>query len=298
LYSEQELVARKRLPARLFDNLDRATAEQLCTRMRELNLDARVLRPDRSMRWNAATVAAIALSIAAIVGLSSLGAGGAAIAWTIFGGFLATIASAARAGTAAAERRIRPLYQLRSSPAALPASDPLVARMAALLHETPAGPTPPDVRAALGELALLIQRLVDRRAELTGLTGAAPSEEHAAFELLVAPVEPLVTEIERRVAELARCDHELAELDEATMVRALAAVNARIDDPHERALERARLLDGLDRLRALEDRRMLGFHRLLEASMLLRRAVDLGLGVHDGATEQERRVALALAALS
>jgi hypothetical protein len=43
---------------------------------------------------------------------------------------------------------------------------------------------------------------------------------------------------------------------------------------------------------------MTSFHRLLEASTLLRRAIDLGLGVHDPAAEQERRVQLALAALS
>src|SRR5690606_15367637 len=129
-----------------------------------------------------------------------------------------------RASSAAAERRIRPLYRLRDAPAALPASDPLVARIAALLDETSAGPTPADVRAQLGELALLVQRLVDRRAELTGLS------EAAELELLTAPVEPLIGELERRVRELARCDRELAELDEATLVRALAAVDAKHDD--------------------------------------------------------------------
>ncbi|HVI04157.1 MAG TPA: protein kinase [Enhygromyxa sp.] len=291
LYSEQELVWRKRLPARLFDNLDRATAEQLVARMRERKLDVRVVAPDRSMQWSVVSVGAVAVTIAIAVMLGQFAAPVGAIVLTVAGGMMAAAIAAMQASSAAAERRIRPLYRLRDQPAALPASDPLVARVAALLDETSAGPTPADVRAQLGELALLVQRLVDRRAELTGLS------EAAELQMLTAPVEPLIGELERRVRELARCDRELAELDEATMVRALAAVDAKYDEPGKRALERQRLLDGLDRLRSLEDRRMAGFHRLLEASTLLRRAVDLGLGVHDPAAEQERRVKLALAAL-
>jgi hypothetical protein len=81
------------------------------------------------------------------------------------------------------------------------------------------------------------------------------------------------------------------------MVRALAAVEVRTTDPGKRELERKRLLDGLDRLRSLEDRRTATFHGLLEASTLLRRAADLGLGLHDPAAEQARHVQLALAAL-
>ncbi len=301
LYSQQELVWRKRLPARLFDNLDRATAEELCARMRERKLDVRVVRPDHSKRWMVFAVGTIAVTIAVAVTLGWLGAAGALVGGTVAAGMITGVIAAMRASSAAAERRIRPLYHLRDEPAALPASDPLVARVAALLDETSAGPTPADVRAQLGELALLIQRLVDRRAELTGLGSGKRGEtpgEAAEFELLTAPVEPLIGELERRVRELARCDRELAELDEATMVRALATVDAKHDDSGTRALERQRLLDGLDRLRSLEDLRMTSFHRLLEASTLLRRAADLGLGVHDPATEQERRVQLALAALS
>lgn len=291
LYSEQELVWRKRLPARLFDNLDQSTAEQLVARLRERELDVRVVRPDRSTQWMVLAVGSIAVTIGVCMILSGLTAAGGAYAIAIGLGTLVTVIAAMQASSAAAERRIRPLYQLRDAPAALPASDPLVARIAALLDETSAGPTPADVRAQLGELALLVQQLVDRRAELSGLG------EAAELAMLTAPIEPLIGELERRVRELARCDRELAELDEATMVRALASVDARIDDPAKRALERQRLLDALDRLRGLEDRRTVGFHRLLEAAMLLRRAVDLGLGVHDPAAEQERRVKLALAAL-
>jgi len=38
-------------------------------------------------------------------------------------------------------------------------------------------------------------------------------------------------------------------------------------------------------------------HRLLEATSLLRRTVELGLGVHDEVLEHERRLVLAAAAL-
>ena len=56
-------------------------------------------------------------------------------------------------------------------------------------------------------------------------------------------------------------------------------------------------MQGLDRLRALEDQRALVFHRLLEVKILLRRTVDLGLSVHDPVQEHERQVKLALATL-
>jgi septal ring factor EnvC (AmiA/AmiB activator) len=88
-------------------------------------------------------------------------------------------------------------------------------------------------------------------------------------------------------------DQELAALDEGAMVRALARSSAR-GEPSD---ARATILDRLDRLRALEERRATLLHRLLEASSLLRRAVELGLGVRDEQAEHERRVHLALRAL-
>ncbi|KIG16088.1 Serine/threonine protein kinase [Enhygromyxa salina] len=292
LYSDQELVWRKRLPARLFDKLDEQTAHELCARLTELGLDVRVVPPNRSGRWTGIAIGAAAITTAVGTAMASLGVAAVVIGWTVAAGVITGVVAGSKASSAIAERRLRPLYQLRAQPAALPASDPLVARIAALLDGTSAGPTPADVRAQLGELALLVQRLVDRRAELTGL------HEARELELLTGPVEPLITELEARVRELARHDRELSELDEATMVRALAAIDARTHDPGKRKLERQRLLDGLDRLRSLEDRRTTTFHGLLEASTLLRRAIDLGLGIHDPAAEQERRVQLALAALS
>jgi hypothetical protein len=106
-------------------------------------------------------------------------------------------------------------------------------------------------------------------------------------------VEPLVTQVEALVGELRTIGAELRELDEGAMVRALAASEAR----KETAEKRQPILDGLDRLRALEDRRGAVFHRLLEAKSLLSRTVELGLAVHDDHTEHERQVALAVATL-
>lgn len=290
LYSEQELFWRKRLPARLFNELDRETAEALNERMLALGLDVHVIAPTRARRWGLTSFATLAATIAACTVAGMLGAPGL-IALAVVAGGTGTIWGATRASNAAAEARMRPLYRLREQPAALPASDPLVARMAAMLDATEAGPTPADVRAMLGELALLVQRLIDRRAELTGLV------EAREFAVLTEPVDPLITELERRVPELTRLDAELASLDEAALVRKLAAVDARFDEPATRERERERLLDALDRLRSLEDRRTACFHGLLEAATLLRRACSLGLGVHDPTAEQDRQVALALRAL-
>jgi hypothetical protein len=77
------------------------------------------------------------------------------------------------------------------------------------------------------------------------------------------------------------------------MVRALAAAQAR----GAPASVRDELLADLDKLRSLEDERAHAFHRLLEASALLRRAVQLGLAVQDEAVAHDRQIKLALAAL-
>lgn len=173
------------------------------------------------------------------------------------------------------------LVQLRPAPAALPASDPLVARLAALLHDG----TPSDLREQLGELALAVQQLVDHRAR-----NVAEAEE---IDAVTAPVAELVRLVEGQVRAIAQIDAELQHLDEGKVVRALASAEARRDAPQ--ASEK--LLEGLDRLRALEDARARRFHRLLEASRLARRAVQLGLAVHDDQREHEHQVALALASL-
>lgn len=186
-----------------------------------------------------------------------------------------------------ARRKKRPkpgMLALREAPAALPASDPHVSRLAALLDAS----TPADVREQVGELALLVQRLVDHRGGV--VSGQA---ERAEIDMVSEPVAPLVALVETQVRALTRIDAELAELDEGRIVRALAASEAR-EDPRA---DREDLLDGLDRLRGLEDARARAFHRLLEASSLLRRAVDLGLAVADPGAEHARNVQLALHAL-
>jgi hypothetical protein len=76
-------------------------------------------------------------------------------------------------------------------------------------------------------------------------------------------------------------------------VRSLAVAQAR----GASASTRDDLLEGLDKLSSLEDERAHTFHRLLEASALLRRSIQLGLAVHDDAAAHERQVELALAAL-
>ncbi|MCA9695960.1 MAG: protein kinase, partial [Myxococcales bacterium] len=296
LYSEQELISRKRLPARLFDNLDEETARELCRRMREQGLDVEALPPGHGGRWFALTGLSLAGTIAGSLAMGAIGAAGGWVAAVVIAGLGSTIFSASRASSAVAESKVRPLHRLRRLPAALPASDPLVARMAAMMEgdgkRGQEGSVPADVRAVLFEMALLVQRLVDRRAQLTGLV------EAREFAMLTEPVEPLIGELERRVAELTRFDRELADLDEGAMMRQLASLDVRLADQDKRAIERERLLTGLDRLRTLEDRRTATFHGILEAVTLLRRAGEMGLGVHDPAAEQQRRVDMALAALS
>jgi hypothetical protein len=185
--------------------------------------------------------------------------------------------------------RTIPRFRLRRLPAALAASDPLVARLAALLH--PGGPG--DVRAVVGELALLVQRLVDHRAHHV--------RDARELHMLTAPLEPLVAAVERLVHQLDELGRELGDLDEGAMVRALATTTARrkaqASAVQDAQREREPILQGLDRLRALEDRRAEVFHRLLEARSLLTRTVELGLAVHDEGLEHERQVALAVAAL-
>jgi hypothetical protein len=57
------------------------------------------------------------------------------------------------------------------------------------------------------------------------------------------------------------------------------------------------LLEGLDRLRELEEQRARRLGRLLEAASLLRRAVELGLRAGDPDAAYRAEIAQALAAL-
>ena len=143
-----------------------------------------------------------------------------------------------------------------------------------------------DLRPQIGELALLVQRLVDHRAQV-----GVPTEE---VELFAQPIEALVSEIESTAKELVGIDEQLKGLSEADLVRALASAEARgLPEDTQRGY-----LEGLDRLRFLEDERAKLVGRLLEASSLLRRSVEMGLGVENPAAVHEYELKRALAVLS
>jgi hypothetical protein len=281
LYSEEERRDRIRLPARLFGGLTHETAQTLQQTLQAQGLQAGFVGPPQA---RAAAVRAGIVAAATVSGALLFAVLGAyAVMGIVLGvGLPATLLMANRhINVRTSVYRQVPRFRLRTLPAALPASDPLVARLAALLRPGVRG----DVRDVVGELALLVQRLVDHRARYV--------RDPRELDMLTAPVEPLVTAVEGLVRQLDELGRELAELDEGAMVRALATSGARREGPEKREA----ILQGLDRLRALEDRRAELFHRLLEARSLLTRTVELGLAVHDEALEHDRQLALALATL-
>lgn len=282
MHSEQERRDRISLPARLFGGLDRPSAEAIVERMRAQGLAAEVAHGGQvEHRRRTLVQFAIGHAVAAVIFA-------ALQVWPVVGVVLASmlITSLALASRLNHRRhwveRTRPRFAVRSLPAALPASDPLVQRLAQRLDSDVAE----DVRAVVSRLALVLQRVTDRRGEVRN--------DPAQFELLVAPLVPIVDAVETLVDQLCAIDGELAGLSEGPMVRALAASEARGEPPSARQP----VLDGLDRLRALEDRRAELFHRLLEARSLLERSAELGLTVHDEAAEHERQISLALASLT
>jgi hypothetical protein len=279
MYSEEERGNRIRLPARLYNHLSQETAEALHQLASENGVRSRIVRPAALRNTGLAMAALVGGTVALAFALAAFGLS----PWWIIGPAIPLFfALMAVANEHMGARKTHAHYRLRERPAALPASDPLVARLAKLLG----GDVPGDVRGVLGELALLVQRLVDHRATLLG-------PQAREVEMLTAPVEPIVAAVERHAAELERISSELSTLDEGAMVRALSASEAR----REPDTARAPILEGLDRLRALEDQRAALFHRLLEAKSLLERTVRMGLAIHDPAREHDRQVALALATL-
>jgi len=280
MYSKKELARRHRLPLRLFDDMSKETAEELKARLKEEKLVARVIRKPmtvgrRQRRIALAIIGLAALALTTVLLVVETGVG------VIVGGAGLLIFLVVALATAKKKLPPPPLLQLRPAPTALPASDPLVTRLASLLQEGPS----PDVREQVAELALLIQRLVDHRASVIG--------ERAELDRLLEPILPLVDLIATQARALIEIDRELADLDEGAMVRSLGASEAR----GEAESARAPILAGLDRLRALEDQRARALHRLLSAGDLLRRTADLGLAVHDPEAAHQRQVALALCAL-
>lgn len=138
-----------------------------------------------------------------------------------------------------------------------------------------------DVRPRIEDIAIALQRLVDHRA---GDAGTA-----AEIEMVTAPLEELVSLVEGLVKILSEVDEELSGLDEEDLVRRLFRSNAK----GAPAAEREGMLKALDRVRALEDRRAMIATRLLEATDLVERAVELGLSVRDEEAIHRREIELA-----
>ncbi|PRQ02465.1 Serine/threonine-protein kinase PK-1 [Enhygromyxa salina] len=293
MYSKAEQERMLRLPVTLFNDLDLGTAEALQQRFaaRGVPVEIKPLDGTDSARGPAG------LTRAQRLGLGISGGVGGAIALGL-GVLVHPLAAAAvmlglvvlgvlmmMGFRKTNQRRFlrwgRSLLCLRRGPAALPASDPLVARLATIVQAKPAK----DVHELVSRLALLVQRMVDHRGENAG--------EAAEIELAVSTLEPLIGQVEARVRAIRELDDSLAELDEGRLVRALATCAARGADSQERE----RLLDGLDRLRVLEVERARCLASLAEACDLARRSVDMGLRVKDPEAEHARRVKMALLAL-
>lgn len=285
MYDKAEKAARHALPARLLDDVDPRSADEIVARLRAAGLKVRI-RPradvGRAARSARRWFQVGGAGVVGGVGLGVAGLGVVAAAPVIALGAIALVLGAAARGRARAKPKPA-LLRLRSAPAALPASDPLIAQLAGLLMTTDGqAPLAADVRARIEEVAVWVQRLVDARAAQVG--GDRPPATD-----LTAPVAPLVAVVVATARAVAALDGELATLDEAALVRALAASVARRDPP----TRRADLLTGLDRLRALEDQRATLIGRLLEAATLLGRVVELGLARAgaDATTDAELRVA-------
>jgi hypothetical protein len=284
-YSREEAPSMLRTPTRLIGQLSRQSAEELARRLRAqaIEVEARSLRDleRRELHGLVGLISGVGLMLVA-VGLVAFSAW-PGLGWALGGlGALLGAGGGLYWGTRR-EPRSGPLVRLRATAAALPASDALVARLCAQLPGSA-----PDVRQVVGQLALLVQRLVEHRAERAGARGAT-----AELEAMARPVAPLVELVCRAIAALAAIDADLAELDEGALVRAAAASEAR-GEPRARRLE---LLDGLERLRTLEEQRGRHLSGLLEAASLLERAVDLALATPDPDAVYEREIRLALASL-
>ncbi len=281
LYDDDEKLGRIRLPTRLYSDLEGDTALALQDKMREQGLKVALVAPGASRRnglqFLGVTVV-LASVFATLLQFVSTPIWGSALVVFI----AASVGMLIRFSNSAVEKRAPGTFRLRDAPVALPASDPFVARLSTRLRDS----LPADVRAVVADLALMVQRLVDHRASLLGTN----ADE---LDVVTAPVESLVSAVERSADRLATISNELSSLDEGAMVRALAASEARKDPPSNRES----ILEGLDRLRALEDQRAGLFHRLLETQALLHRTIALGLAVQDPAAQHERDMQRALATL-
>jgi len=295
MYSKTERANLITLPVPLFGDLDRATATTLAAQLAGADgIATRVSTTKKPAGGKLTTGLGAAAAMLAVFTAAMVANG--ALAGIVVGA-VSTLAAIVVLLVVTQQRKKRPkppLMRLRAAPAALPASDPSVARLAELLQDNP----PDDIRDQVGSLALAVQRLIDHRARNLA--------EAAEIDAVTEPVARLVELVRAQVLRVRTIDAELATLDEATLVRALAAAEARTaqtlqsraDTDAAGASVSETPLAGLDRLRELEDARAAAFHRLLEAATLMRRAVDLGVSVHDEGAAQEREVTAALVLLS
>lgn len=282
MYSKTERVSRIKLPVALLANLSKDSALALQARLKS---DGILVKVDKGAAgWKGSESKHVSI-VGGAVGGSIMALGIAVSVWpvaiigAVVGGGLIGFAEFRRRRA----RRFPPLglMPLREAPAALPASDPFVARIATLLSR----PLAADVHEQVSELALLVQRLCDRRVEA--------AHEPSAIEMLLEPLSELVTLICEEVESLRAIDAELAQLDEGNLVRAIAASEARKEDRSRRK----DFFAGLDRLRDLEDRRALHMGALLQASALLERTVDLGLSETSDRLLEGNRITMALSSL-
>ena len=285
MYSKQERAARIKLPACLFRDLSLATAESLAARLRAAGFAVAV---KKTRKWPAFRRVGNWLlgggAVTAVGGFVLAATASPYFAFMVIGGVALGVAGLITRAEAGKKAERIGLARLRAAPAALPASDPMVARLAGLLGDGGAG----DVRNQVAELALLVQRLCDHQALLAGDSNAA-----AELGLLSEPLERIIELIEVEVGSVKTIDGEVGALDEGGLVRAIAASEAR-GEPRS---SRVDFLRGLDRLRALEDQRGAHFHNLLEAGSLLAKIVDLGLDVDNPRLLAINQTRMALAAL-
>jgi hypothetical protein len=262
MYSASEQRRRIQLPVQLFDDLTQVSAERLSEQISALGLKTRIRGPGQAPNLTAAGTALAGVVIAGAA--ATLVLAPFLLPVLLFAGFIAfgaiAVSRSRREGYRPASRLD---LRLRPAPLAIPASDALVRRLAALLPSAVAS----DLKEQISRLALLVQRWVDRKAELLD-----PASRREA-EILTEPLEPLVALVENEAKAILSIDQQLAELDEGLLVRALATSQARREEPSRRR----GIMEALDKLRELEESRTARFHRLLEAGSLLSRSVQLGL---------------------
>ena len=282
MYSKAELAQRHVVPAVLLQDLEPETSQALVQRLKADGIAKIHTTTRKKIRRLKAVNKGLKIGGSVGIGASiiALAAGSPGIvALGGLGMFVSVIVLLV--GLTRGRRDLRavkqlPVGELRATPAALPAGDELVAAIASVLQSAKS----PDVRVRLEELASLVQRLCDAKAEL----GVEVAD----------PVKPLVALAKTTVEAIEAIDQQLGTLDEAAIVRALARSEARREAPELRL----DLMAGLDTLRGLEDQRAKLFGRLLEITSLARTITNRGLAEAAALKSDDIEVAHALAALN